>query len=134
MQCPKVEHWKAVKRILRYLCGTLDFGLHITISTHLNLTDFSDSDWASDPDDRRSTSGWCAFLGSVPITWSSKKQCTVSRSSTEAEYRSIASSVAEILWLCSLMFELHIPLTQPLSLYCDNQGAVHLAANPVLHN
>lgn len=82
MQSPKVTHWTAVKRILRYLSGTLDYGLHITKSSHLSLTAFSDSDWASDPDDRRSTSGWCVFVGKVRVAWSSKKQCIVSMSST----------------------------------------------------
>lgn len=101
------EHWKTVKRVLRYLAGTIDYGLHLTKSFALNLVSFSDSDWASDLDDRRSTSSFCVYLGTNLISWCSKKQASVSRSSTEAEYRSLALATSEMLWLRSLLTELH---------------------------
>lgn len=84
MQTPLESHWKAVKWILRYLKGTISHGLHLQRSSHLALTGFSVADWASDSEDRRSTSGCCAFLSANLVSRSSKKQSTVSRSSTEA--------------------------------------------------
>lgn len=132
MQSPLDTHWKAVKRILRYLAGTSKHGLHLTKSDHLNLVGFSDSDWASDPDDRRSISGFCVYLGNNLVYWCSKKQHSVSRSSTEAEYQSLAQVTAEILWLTSLLHELGISTSTPI-VWIDNLSAVSLAANPVLH-
>ncbi|RVW59445.1 putative mitochondrial protein [Vitis vinifera] len=90
--------------------GTLQHGLHLKKSSSLDLVGFCDADWASDLDDRRSTSGHCAFLGANLISWQSKKQHTVSRSSTETEYRSLAGLVAEITWLRSLLRTKHIEL------------------------
>lgn len=133
MHKPLESHWRAVKRILRYLKGTLDFGLHLQKTPQLDLVAFCDADWASDPDDRRSTSGFCVYLGSNIVSWSSRKQHTVSRSSTEAEYRSLANVVAEITWLVSLLNELRVKLHGKPVVWCDNLSTVQLAANPVLH-
>lgn len=108
MQCPLNPHWKSVKRILRYLAGIKDYGLTLHKSSHLNLTGYSHSDWATDVDDRRSTLLFCACVGTNLITWCPKKQPTVSRSSTEAEDRCLAHITAEILWLKSLLHELRI--------------------------
>ncbi|KAM6574493.1 hypothetical protein CsatA_022820 [Cannabis sativa] len=96
---PFQSHVVAVKRIICYLAGTTDYGLHIKISPHLRLEAYCDADWAADPDDRRSTTGYCIFWGENLISWQSKKQNTISRSSTEAEFRSLASVVTEISWL-----------------------------------
>ena len=85
MQNPLEAHWKVVKCILRYLASTLDHGLHLKKSNNLNLVDFCDLDWALDPNDRQSTSGFCIYLGSNLISWHLKKQHTVSRFSTELE-------------------------------------------------
>ena len=133
MHQPSITHWIAVKRILRYLHGTLQEGLFFSSSSSFEIHAYSDADWAGCADDRRSTSGYCIFLGSNIISWSAKKQATVSRSSTEAEYRSLAITCAELLWLCYLLHELHIPTTQPPTLWCDNIGATFLASNPMFH-
>ncbi|XP_020211192.1 uncharacterized protein LOC109796007 [Cajanus cajan] len=133
MHNPQEHHWKAVKRILRYLQGTVHYGLHLKKSSQLNLTAYSDSDWGSDLDDRKSTTGFCVYLGQNLVSWCSRKQQAVSRSSTEAEYRGIAAVTAELVWLKSLLSELYISVPVPKT-YCDNLGAVLLAANPILHS
>lgn len=131
---PLDTHYKAVKRILRYLKGTLQHGLVLKRSPNLSLTGFSDADWGGDPDDRRSITGYCVFLGANAITWSSKKQTTVSRSSTEAEYRSLANLTTEVIWIQTLLQELRVPLSQKPILWCDNLSTVALSANPVFHS
>ena len=109
MHAPRDAHWTAVKRILRYIRGTLDLGLSLQASTSLDLTAYSDADWAGCPDTRRSTSGYCIYLGDNLVSWSSKRQTTVSRSSAEAEYRAVAHVVAECCWIHQLLGELHHP-------------------------
>ena len=135
MANPNEDHWKAVKRILRYLKGTIEYGLLLSPHSYnhpVPLVAFCDGDWGSDPDDRRSTSGSCIFFGPNLISWAAKKQTLVARSSTEAEYRSLANTVAELLWIQSLLTELHIPFSVP-KVFCDNVGTVALTQNPVLH-
>lgn len=98
----------------------------------LLLTGFSDADGASDPDDRCSTSGSCVFFSPNLVSWCAKKQTVVARSSTEAEFRSLAATTAEIIWLQSLLHELHVKLPSPI-IYCDNMSTVALSHNPILH-
>jgi Reverse transcriptase (RNA-dependent DNA polymerase) len=133
MHAPTTVHWAAVKRVLRYLNGSSTLGLHFTAHTLPSLHAYSDSDWAGCPDDRRSTTGFCIFYGSNLISWSSKKQPTVARSSTEAEYRSLATTGTELIWLQFLLKELQLPISSPPILWCDNIGATFLAANPMFH-
>jgi histone deacetylase 1/2 len=135
MSQPLESHWKAVKRILRYLKGTMHHGLLLHSSATgppFSLRAYSDADWATDHDDRTSTSGSCIYFGPNLISWGSKKQPLVARSSTEAEYRSMANTTAELMWIQSLLQELQVPYHTP-TLLCDNLSAVSLAHNPILH-
>ncbi|KAH9791777.1 retrovirus-related pol polyprotein from transposon RE1 [Citrus sinensis] len=131
---PTISHWQACKRVLRYLQSTSHFGIQFFNSGSETLTAFSDADWAADPDDRKSTGGYCVFLGSNIISWSSKKQTIVSHSSAESEYRALASATSEILWLTYLLQELRIQLDHSPVMYCDNQSAEALASNPKYHS
>ncbi|KAJ4764474.1 Gag/pol [Rhynchospora pubera] len=133
MHSPTSVHWTSVKRILRYLKGSVDHGLLLKPYDSPLLHAYTDSDWAGCPDDRRSTSAFCIYLGPNLISWSSKKQPTVPKSSTEAEYRSLALAGAEIIWVQYILQELRVPLEQPPVLWCDNIGATYLASNPMFH-
>ena len=133
MQHPTTSHFDAAKRVLRYVRGTLHFGIHIDPGP-ITLSAFFDADWAGDPTDRKSTTGILVFLGSSHISWASKKQSTVSRSSTEAEYRALASTAAELAWLRTLFRELGLSLPYIPVLWCDNNSTIALASNPVFHS
>ncbi|GJU28338.1 ribonuclease H-like domain-containing protein, partial [Tanacetum coccineum] len=133
MHDPREPHLYALKRILRYVQGTLNYGLQLFSSSTTNLVAYSDADWAGCPTTRRSTSGYCVFLGNNLISWSSKRQPTLSHSSAEAEYRGVANAVIETCWLSNLLRELHTPLSSATLVYCDNVSAVYLSCNPVQH-
>ncbi|XP_021757449.1 uncharacterized protein LOC110722489 [Chenopodium quinoa] len=133
MHDPRKEHMAALRRILRYLQGTLKLGLHLYSSPTSSLISYSDADWGGCPNTRRSTSGYCVFLGDNLISWSAKRQPTVSKSSAEAEYRGVANVVAESCWLRNLLLELHCPITKATVVYYDNVSAVYLSGNPVQH-
>uniref|UniRef100_A0A2N9J9G3 Uncharacterized protein n=1 Tax=Fagus sylvatica TaxID=28930 RepID=A0A2N9J9G3_FAGSY len=132
MHQPSTIHFAAAKRILRFLKDTLDKGILFQPGP-LALTAFTDADWAGDTSDRRSTSGVVVFLGNNPITWLSKKQHTVSRSSTEAEYRSLATGAAKLAWLRQVLYDLKLYLPSAPLIWCDNTSALALASNPVFH-
>ncbi|KAK9069547.1 hypothetical protein SSX86_011451 [Deinandra increscens subsp. villosa] len=133
MHDPREPHFQFLKRILRYIRGTISFGLHLAPSRSTHLTAYSDSDWAGCPDSRRSTSGYCVYLGDNLISWSSKRQPTISRSSAEAEYRGVANAVAKTSWIRNLLLELHVRVRRATLVYCDNVSAVYLSENPVQH-
>lgn len=133
MQKPTSTHLQTSKRLLRYLIGTLSQGILLASNSAAQLTAYCDSDWASCPMTRRSTTGYCIFLGSSPISWKSKKQHVVSRSPAEAEYRAMALKTCEITWLSAFLKDLGIKNLPPTVLKCDNKAALAIAANPVLH-
>jgi histone deacetylase 1/2 len=110
MHKPTVTHWAATKRLLRYLKQTIFHGIHIRKAAAPCLTTYSDADWAGNIFDRTSTSAYITFLGCIHISWSSKIQRVVPRSSTEAEYRALANGASETLWLLALLHELGFPL------------------------
>ncbi|RVW13792.1 Retrovirus-related Pol polyprotein from transposon RE1 [Vitis vinifera] len=131
LSAPRSTHYADVLRILRYLKGTLFHSLFYSAQSPLVLRAFSDADWAGDPTDRRSTTGYCFLLGSSLISWRSKKQTFVARSSTEAEYRALADTTSELLWLRWLLKDLGVSTSFATPLYCDS--AIHIAHNDVFH-
>jgi hypothetical protein len=111
----------------------MSLGLKLVKSESTLVSAFSDADWAGCPDDRRSTGGFAVFLGCNLISWSARKQATVSRPSTEAEYKALADATAEVMWIQTLLTELGVSHPKAASLWCDNLGATYLSANPVFH-
>ena len=134
MHSPSNSHWGALKRLLRYLKGTISHGLLLSNTCDMVIKAFSDVDWASCPDDRRSTTGYVVYLGNNPISWSSKKQHTIARSSTELEFGAIAAAVAKVTWIQSMCLELGLFIKPSPTLFCDNIGALYLTTNPVFHS
>ncbi|CAJ2643328.1 unnamed protein product [Trifolium pratense] len=133
LSSPTITHYDTACRVVRYLKGTPGRGLFFPRSSSLQLLGFADADWANCLDTRSSTSGYCFFLGNSLISWRAKKQNTVSRSSSEAEYRALSTAACELQWLLFLLRGLGVSCARAPALYCDNQSAIHIAANPVFH-
>lgn len=127
---PGTQHWAAFKRVLRYLKGTQTLGL-VLGGPSINLSVYSDSDYAGCSYTGRSTTGYCTFLGSSCVSWRARKQPTVATSSTEAEYRAAYEVGQETVWLRKLLLDLGHEQTSATTLYCDNQGAIFLQKNPL---
>ncbi|XP_056168716.1 secreted RxLR effector protein 161-like [Syzygium oleosum] len=125
---PRTTHYAAVLRILRYLRGTLSRSLFLPISSALKLRAYSNADWAFNVTDCKSIIVYCIFLGDSLISWCSKKQHIVSRSSTESKYRAMADTTVEIVWLRRLLADMGVSLLDPTPLHCDNKSAI--GANP----
>lgn len=130
MSVPHVDHLKAAQHVLRYLKNDPAQGLYYSASSEIALTAFCDADWGACLDSRRLTIGYCIYLGDYLVSRHAKKPQTISRSSSEAEYRSIAYTTCELIWLDSLLCDLRCPLTSLAKLFCDNQSALHIASNP----
>ncbi|GKV48156.1 hypothetical protein SLEP1_g54984 [Rubroshorea leprosula] len=134
MHQPTTVHWQAAKRVLRYLRGTCFHGLLLRPQPSLSLHAFSDADWAGDRSSFVSTTGYLVFLGSNPISWRAAKQKAVARSSTEAEYRALAATASEVIWISHLLSELGVSPPASPAIFCDNVGATYLSLNPVMHS
>ncbi|KAF5458648.1 hypothetical protein F2P56_022662 [Juglans regia] len=131
MHSPKETHLEAVHKILRYLKGSPGKGLFFKKCESKEIEVFTDADWAGSAQDRRSTTGYCTFVWGNLVTWRSKKQNVVARSSAEAEFRAVAQGMCEGLWLQKLLEELHIIVKFLIKLYCDNKAAINISLNPV---
>ncbi|CAL1410126.1 unnamed protein product [Linum trigynum] len=134
MSAPRTPHRLDVQRILRYLRGTQEVGLLFPAYGYATLEAYSDADYAGCQDTRRSTSGWCVKIGRSFISWRCKKQDRVSKSSIEAEYRSMSEVASEIEWLRRLLAELGVQCPSPIRLHVGNTSAIRIATNPVLHD
>jgi len=133
MQEPKQEHMDAARRILRYLKATPGHGILLKTDTLLQVEAYCDADWGACPITRRSLTGYLVTVGGSPISWRTKKQTTVSRSSAEAEYRSMAATTSELVWLKTLLASLGVFHHTAMRMFCDSQAAIHIAKNPVFH-
>jgi len=133
MHAPHSSYLDVVYHILRYLKTCPGIGLFYATREQTGVSCFTDTDYAGSRGDRRSTSGFCTFRGSHLISWKSKKQLVVSRSSAEAEYRAMAHGTCELLWIRSLLMELGFPVLEPSELHCDNRSAIMLASDLVPH-
>jgi len=133
MHQPRKLHMEAALRVVQYLKGAPGQCLFFSSNTDFKLRAYSDSDWAGCPLTRRSTTGYCVFLGPSLISWRSKRQKTVSLSSAEAEYHAMTGACCELTWLRCLLRDLGLLHHEPALLYCYNKAALHIAANPVFH-
>jgi transposase InsO family protein len=130
---PGQAHWTALKRVYRYLRGTVNMCLTYRGNSEPDLLAFVDADWASDINDRRSTTGFVFLISGGAVSWSSKKQTSVALSSTEAEYMAAAAATKEAIWLKTFLSELDFSKTHPITLQIDNQSAILLAKNAMFH-
>lgn len=133
MQNPRDDHWLAALRVVRYLKGTPDQGIMLSSTCDMQLTAYCDADWSACPITRRSLSAYVVLLGDSLVSWKTKKQRTVSRSSAEAEYRSMADTTCELKWLKRLLQQFGFSHPQPMRMFCDSQSAIYIAKNPVFH-
>ncbi|XP_056690349.1 uncharacterized mitochondrial protein AtMg00810-like [Spinacia oleracea] len=133
MACPRMPHWEATLHVVKYLKGTPDFGLFYPSNSKLELVAYCDADGGACPFSARSLTGYCVFLGGSLISWKTKKQKTISKSSCEAEYRCMCHTTSETVWIDGVLENLHITINRPIPLYCDNKSALHIAANPIFH-
>jgi hypothetical protein len=130
---PRQNHLMAVKRILRYLKGTINFGLYYEKNTMLDLKVYTDVDWAKNVDDRKTTCGEIFLLGRRLVSWTSKKQNCISQSTSEAEYVATAINCTNLVWHKQMLKGMKEEITEPIVMYCDNTSAINISKNPVMH-
>ncbi|CAJ2627755.1 unnamed protein product [Trifolium pratense] len=133
MHCASEIHFQAAKRILRYVKGTVDYGIRFNQVQNFRLLGYSDSDWAGCVDDMRSTSGYCFTLGSGVFSWCSKKQEVIAQSTAEAESIAAVAAVNQTLWIRKLMIDLYMEQIESTQIFVDNQAAISIANDPVFH-
>ncbi|KAG7599419.1 Integrase catalytic core [Arabidopsis suecica] len=133
MQTPTVYHWSMVERILRYLKGSSGQGIWMGKNSNTEIVGYCDADYAGDRLDRRSTTGYCTFIGGNLVTWKTKKQKVVSCSSAESEYRAMKQLTNELTWLKALLKDFGIEQDTPITMHCDNKAAIYIASNSVFH-
>ena len=133
MSSPRVPHYQAACHLVKYLKQNPGQGIFLSANSNLKLRAFCDADWGKCLDSRRSVTGFCIFLGDSLVSWRSKKQPTISRSSAEAEYRAIASTTCELVWLKHLLHDFGINQKDAALLFCDNDAAIKIATNPIFH-
>ena len=131
---PKQSHLVAVKRIFKYLKGTLTYGLWYPRNQKFQLMAYLDADWENCVHERKSTSGGAFFLGDSLVAWLSKKQSSISLSTTEAEYIAAATCCTQILWMIQSLTDLEVKYSDPIPIQCDNTSAISVSKNPVLHS
>lgn len=130
---PTVTHWNAAMHVLKYLKGCPSLGVFYSAHCDFKLQAFSDADWGTCVDSRRSLTGYCIFFGSGLVSWKCKKQPTVASSTAEAEYRAMSLTTRELVWLSYLFHDFLVPLDLPIPLHCDNLAAIHITKNSVFH-
>jgi hypothetical protein len=130
---PRHEHWIATKHVLRYISGTINYGLRYTASSDIQLHGFTDSNWAGSAEDRKSTSGMCFILGSTMISWGSRKQKSITLSIAKAEYITACEACTEAIWLRKLISDLFDHIQESTIIHCDNQSCIILSEHPVFH-
>ena len=123
----------ASKRIIKYVKTTIDFGVWYNKDTNAVLAGYSDSDWAGNADDRKSTSGGCFYMGKNLVSWMSKKQNSISLSTVEAEYIVASSCCNQLLWMQKLLHDYGI-CQEHLTIYCDNTSGINISKNPIQHS
>lgn len=133
MQEPQEHHMQAAIHVLKYLKGTIGYGLFYYSQTCIQMQWYFDSDLATCKISRKSITGYCITIGSSLVSWKSKKQSTVSRSTAKAEYRSMCTAACELKWISYILQDLKLPINTPLKLYYDNDAAVAIVRNPVFH-
>jgi hypothetical protein len=133
MAKPHEIHWNAAKAVIRYLNETLDYGIKYIDAFDVELRRYLDFDWANNLDDRRSTTGYVFGIASRVVSWSSKKQLTVSLSSTEAEYKALCATTCEDVWLRRLTQDVGEERKEPAMIKCDNQSSINIVKNPIFH-
>jgi hypothetical protein len=131
---PKQSHLLAVKRIFRYLKETMNYGLWYPKNQNFQLSVYSDANWANCMDERKSTSGGAFFLGDSLVAWLSKKQGSISLSTTEAEYIVVATYCTQVLWMIQTLADLEVKYVAPIPIHCDNTSAISVSKNPVFHS